>query len=102
LQWLAGICGHQGYTAPVSFGQDVTSVLIVSHANLGWYLINLTTLQDIKALGIHVMMYVVNDKSIPRHRYLHHVTLNNYLEYGERLYADEKDEKELMREVLIR
>jgi hypothetical protein len=57
-------------------------------------------LQDADLLGVNVEMYIVNDRMIPRSWYLHQVTLDTYLEYRERLYANEKDEKELMRKVV--
>jgi hypothetical protein len=57
-------------------------------------------LQDADLLGVNVEMYVVNDRMIPRSWYLRCVTLDTYLEYRERLYANEKDEKELMRKVV--
>jgi hypothetical protein len=57
-------------------------------------------LQDADLLGVNVEMYVVNDRMIPRSWYLRCVTLDTYLEYRERLYANEKDEKKLMRKVV--
>lgn len=86
----------------VSFEPDVTSLCIASHANFGRYLIEITTLrlQDADLLGVNAEMYVVNDRMIPRSWYLRRVTLDTYLEYRERLYANEKDEEELMRRVV--
>jgi hypothetical protein len=43
-------------------------------------------------------MYVVDDNSIPRHRYLRRVSHDTFLQYGERLYADKEEEEELMRD----
>ena len=82
----------------VSFEPNIKSIRIVSHAPAGRYLIDLTTLQDVKLLGVNVTMYVVDDNSIPRHRYLRRVSRDTFLQYGERLYADKEEEEELMRE----
>jgi hypothetical protein len=62
------------------------------------YLIDITTSQDVTLLGVDVSMYVVDDKCIPRNRYLRRVTHETFLEYGEILYANKEDEEELMRE----
>jgi hypothetical protein len=43
-------------------------------------------------------MFVVDDNSIPSHRYLCCVFRDTFLQYGERLYADKEEEEELMRE----
>jgi hypothetical protein len=43
-------------------------------------------------------MYVIDDKCISRNRYLRCVTHETFLEYGDRLYADKKNEEELMKE----
>jgi len=82
----------------VSFGPDDTSINILSHAHAISYFIDLTTSQDVSFLGVDVTMYVVNDMHIPRNRYLRRVTHETFLEYRHRLYADEKNEEELMRE----
>jgi hypothetical protein len=95
MQWV-----HQPWlNTCVYFEPNVKSIRLVSHAPVGRYLINLTTLQDVRLLGVNVTMYVVDDNSIPRHRYLRRVSRDTFLQYGERLYADkEEEEEELMRE----
>ena len=85
-------------TTSVSFGPDDTSIHILSHGYAIAYFIDMTTSQDVSLLGVDVTMYVVNDMCIPWNRYLCHVTHETFLEYGHRLYADEKNEEELMRE----
>ena len=82
----------------MSFAPDDTSIRILSHAYAIAYFIDLTTSQDVSLLGVDVTMYVVNEMCIPRNRYLRRVTHETFVEYGHRLYADVKNEEELMRE----
>jgi hypothetical protein len=82
----------------LSFGQNITSIPVVSNGDWGQYLIVLSPSQDARRLGVDVETYVVFSNSIPRNRYLRQVTLDTFLEYGEDLYADLEDEPFLQTE----
>ena len=98
LLWLMERVHQPWVNTCLSFEPNIKSIRIVSHAPVGRYLIDLTTLQDVRLLGVNVSMFVVVDNSIPRHRYLRHVSRDTFLQYQERLYADKEEEDELMRE----
>jgi hypothetical protein len=82
----------------VDFRCEDTSIRILSHGHAGRYWIKLQTSKDIIPVGVKVKMYIANHMQVPRRRYLRRVNLDSLLAYGQELYGDSEEEKELLDE----
>jgi hypothetical protein len=80
----------------VDFRHEDTSIRILSHGYAGRYWIKLWRSKDIMPVGVKVKMYVAHHLQVPRHRYLHRVNLDTISMYGQELYGDSEDDKELL------
>jgi hypothetical protein len=82
----------------VDFRREDTSIRILSHGYAGRYWIKLCTSKDIMPVGVKVKMYIAHHLQVPRHKYLRRVNLDTISVYGQELYGDSQEEKEVLNE----
>ena len=80
----------------VDLRREDTSIRILSHGYAGRYWIKLRTSKDMISVGVKVKMYVAHNLQVPRHRYLRRVNLDSLLTYGQELFGDSEEEKEIL------